>query len=56
MIMGDSDYLPALTAAREEGIRLHVFYEASLNWEIRAAVDGSTRCDALLLRRVLKTQ
>ncbi len=52
IITGDSDIIPAITVARNEGVVVHLMHGANCHDELRSACDDRTRIDQAFIQSV----
>jgi uncharacterized LabA/DUF88 family protein len=55
ILAGDSDFLPAIEAAKAEGVVMHLFHGQYPHHDLLAACDERTRIDQPFINAVLRT-
>lgn len=55
LVAGDSDFLPAVVAAKDEGVLIHLYHGAAYHKDLWDAVDERHRIDADLIKAVTFT-
>lgn len=52
LLAGDSDFIPAVTAAKSEGVLVRLFHGSSCHFDLQLAADERVKLDQSLIRAV----
>ena len=55
LVTGDSDFLPVVTAAKNEGVRIDLVHGAQYHYDLWQACDNRLHLDSSLVERVRRT-